>query len=237
MKNKKLLITVGGIALVGILTVVGIGITGKDKPSNADDIQQVESSTETQSTESNLVADTGDVKQEVASEAEEQIAMDNSKDEYVEGTEQAPSEQEKPSETPEQETPAPDFVVEAVNKTMYALQSVNLRQGPSADTAKVGDLTYAQEVTVTGVVHSYKGESCLWYQLSTGEFASGAYLTVNKPQQSTTDTDNSQEENTDTEIPEIKVDEDCIGDLDDLEHGDGSGGGGDYSDYDGDFRF
>lgn len=132
--------------------------------------------------------------EDFSAEAEEQIAMDNSKDEYVEGTEQAPS------ETPEQETPpAPDFVVEAVNKTMYALQSVNLRQGPSADTAKVGDLTYAQEVTVTGVVHSYKGESCLWYQLSTGEFASGAYLTVNKPQQSTNNNDNSQEESTSTE--------------------------------------
>lgn len=178
--------------------------------------------------------------EDFSAEAEEQIAMDNSKDEYVEGTEQAPSEtpEQKPEQTPEQETPpAPDFVVEAVNKTMYALQSVNLRQGPSADTAKVGDLTYAQEVTVTGVVHSYKGESCLWYQLSTGEFASGAYLTVNKPQQSTTDTDNSQEENTDTEIPEFIIPEEWGSGLDDVEHGDGSGGGGDYSDYDGDFRF
>lgn len=254
MKNKKIFMAVGAIALVCILAVVGITMQGNDKTPNADANQKAENSTDT-----NLIVDvelkeesTGndselennikdfdstngvviyETPEDFSAEAEEQIAMDNSKDEYVEGTEQAPS------ETPEQETPpAPDFVVEAVNKTMYALQSVNLRQGPSADTAKVGDLTYAQEVTVTGVVHSYKGESCLWYQLSTGEFASGAYLTVNKPQQSTTEDTNtdtgnsSQEESTNTEIPELKWDG---GSADDFEYG----GEGDASGNDSDFRF
>lgn len=71
-----------------------------------------------------------------------------------------------------------NYIVESITPmTLYATQTVNLRQGPSADDyVKVGSLAYNQQVTVTGIVHEYKGQAVLWYQLSTGEFCSGAYL-------------------------------------------------------------
>lgn len=80
--------------------------------------------------------------------------------------------------TPEP-TPEPDFVVKPIdNMILYASQDVNLRQGPSADDfAKIGSLSYRQQVTVIGEVREYKGESVYWYQLDSGEFVSAAYLT------------------------------------------------------------
>lgn len=83
MKNKKLIITVGSIAVVGIL-VAGISMLGKDKPSNADDIQQVESSTETQSTESTLIVD-ADIKDDAMVEMPD-VEQDSNTDNTQENT-------------------------------------------------------------------------------------------------------------------------------------------------------
>ena len=83
------------------------------------------------------------------------------------------------NEQPEQTVA--DYEVEPITATMYATQSVNVRQEPTVDSSKVGSKSYAEAVEVTGKVTSYKGESCLWYQLSDGTFVSGNYLTETKP--------------------------------------------------------
>ena len=71
-----------------------------------------------------------------------------------------------------------DYVVEEhAEQVMYATDVVNKRQGPNAkDYAEVGTLHVNEEVTVNGIVKTYKEETCLWYRLSTGEFVNGAYL-------------------------------------------------------------
>lgn len=82
-----------------------------------------------------------------------------------------------------------DYTVESIDeKTMYAQQSVNLRQGPSTEYDKVGSLSKNQSVTVTGKVTMNNGT---WYQLSTGEFVSANYLGADKvATQTPTNTDN-----------------------------------------------
>lgn len=82
-----------------------------------------------------------------------------------------------------------DYTVVSIDaKTMYAQQSVNLRQGPSTEYDKVGSLSKNRSVTVTGKVTMDSGA---WYQLSTGEFVSAKYLGADKVEtQEPTDTDN-----------------------------------------------
>ena len=54
------------------------------------------------------------------------------------------------SEASEPETNEPEFTVTELNATKYAIQSVNVRSGPSTDYDKIGGLTTNQEVQVTG---------------------------------------------------------------------------------------
>lgn len=80
-----------------------------------------------------------------------------------------------------------DFKVEDMEPTtMYALQKVNLRQGPSAeDFDKVGALKYAQSITVTGEVKEYKGEETNWLRAETEDgkevYVAAKYLSIYKP--------------------------------------------------------
>lgn len=105
---------------------------------------------------------------------EEEIAYINS-DDYNTAEEVT----EPVTEEPEQVVA--DYEVEPMTATMYATQSVNVRQEPTVDSSKVGSKSYAEKVDIIGKVTSYKGESCLWYQLSDGTFVSGNYLTETKP--------------------------------------------------------
>lgn len=74
------------------------------------------------------------------------------------------------------------FTVEELAPTnMYAKQSVNLRKGPSTDYEQVGKLSFAEEVSVTGIA------STGWYQVSyNGEYVycSNNYLGTTKPEAS-----------------------------------------------------
>ena len=109
--------------------------------------------------------------------------------------EPTPEPTEEPTPEPtveptEEPTPEPDFVVEPIEPmTLYATKTVNLRQGPSADDfAKIGSLSARQQVTVIGEVREYKGKSVYWWQLSTGEFVSAAYLSEKPIPESSTGT-------------------------------------------------
>ena len=106
--------------------------------------------------------------------SEEEIAYINS-DDYNTAEEVTEPVNEQPEQT------VADYEVEQMTATMYATQSVNVRQEPTVDSSKVGSKSYAEAVEVTGKVTSYKGESCLWYQTSDGTFVSGNYLTETKP--------------------------------------------------------
>lgn len=51
----------------------------------------------------------------------------------------------------EPETSEPEFTFTEVTATKYAVQSVNVRSGPSTDFDKIGSLSTNQEITVNGV--------------------------------------------------------------------------------------
>ncbi len=88
-----------------------------------------------------------------------------------------------------------DYTVTPMTATMYATQSVNVRQEPTVDSSKVGSKSYAETVEVTGKVTSYKGESCLWYQTSDGTYISGNYLSDTKPAVTTNKTNTGSTNN------------------------------------------
>nr|WP_300831314.1 SH3 domain-containing protein [uncultured Acetatifactor sp.] len=74
---------------------------------------------------------------------------------------------------------SPYTINEAVSGTMYARAAVNVRNQPSTDGEKVGQLTQGQEVTVTG-----QCEETGWYQIElNGEkaFVSNSYIVAEKP--------------------------------------------------------
>lgn len=75
----------------------------------------------------------------------------------------------------------PEYSYSDMNQTMYASQSVNVRNHPSTDGDKVGGLSAAQAVAVTG-----KCNETGWYRIeyNGGEaFVSDSYLVNEKPVQ------------------------------------------------------
>ena len=69
------------------------------------------------------------------------------------------------------------YTVTEMAATMYVKNSVNVRQGPGTEYAKVGNLAKGQQVTVTGQAGNG------WYQLDSGAFVSNKYLTDTAPAQ------------------------------------------------------
>lgn len=91
----------------------------------------------------------------------------------VEPTEQPT---EEPTEPVEEE---PQFTFTDLSATMYAKSSVNVRNQPNTDGEKLGGLSRAQEVAVTGQCNETG-----WYRISynSGEaFVSDSYLVYEKP--------------------------------------------------------
>ena len=92
------------------------------------------------------------------------------------------------------EVKEPEYSYSNMNQTMYALQSVNVRSLPSTDGDRVGGLSTAQEVTVTG-----KCNENGWYRIEYNgneAFVSGSYLIDEKPvQQEVVTKSNSSEGN------------------------------------------
>lgn len=70
-------------------------------------------------------------------------------------------------------------VDDSVIGTMYAKQSVNVRKGPSTDYEKIGNLSFAQEINVTGAADNG------WYQFDfDGQkgYVSNKYVAMEKPE-------------------------------------------------------
>ena len=69
------------------------------------------------------------------------------------------------------------YKVTAMEATMYVLQTVNTRSGPSSDYEKTGSLSKGQEIKIIGQADTG------WYQLENGSFVtnSSAYIGSTKP--------------------------------------------------------
>lgn len=187
-KLTKLFICIGIIAIIIFLFIV-VNKAISTKPVEVVEPEQLEteSISESEKTASEEIstesADTEDLQEntsnisEPAQEIEVHLIDEEVIDESVE-----PESSEAPVES---EAPVADYTVEEISATMYATQTVNVRDLPTTEGNKVGSKSYAEKVEVTGKVTSYKGEKCLWYQLSDGTFVSGNYLSNTKPAQQT----------------------------------------------------
>lgn len=92
-----------------------------------------------------------------------------------------------------------EYTYTDLDKTMYAKQSVNVRDLPTADGNKLGGLSHAQEVKVTGQCNETS-----WYRITFGDgvaYVSNSYLQDSKPEQQTATQNTTTETSTSTECP------------------------------------
>lgn len=111
-----------------------------------------------------------------------------STEEVTETTEQ-PATQETEQTEEQTETPAPTYTYTDLDKTMFAKQSVNVRSLPSTDGEKLGALSFAQEIKVTGQCNETK-----WYRIDYNgsvAYVSNNYLVDEKPVAQTTPSTNN----------------------------------------------
>ena len=147
-----------------------------EKPSQDDINYTSEEIEEEESTEQYEQSLTGNGTGDIYVPDEEDLAIE---DEATLAQQEAQEADEQIQSEPEQTTvEESDYTVTPMTEqTMYAQQSVNLRQGPSTEYDKVGSLSTNQSVTITGYAETASGK---WYQLSTGEFVSAKYLGTDK---------------------------------------------------------
>ena len=114
------------------------------------------------------------------------------------------------------EVQEPEYSYSGMNQTMYASQSVNVRNLPCTDGERVGGLSAAQAVVVTG-----KCNETGWYRIeyNGGEaFVSDSYLVNEKPvqQEPTTQpsgSSNSSDSGSDGSSVTVPSHEDTVGNL------------------------
>lgn len=119
-------------------------------------------------------------------------------------------------ESEEESVEEAEYSYSDMNQTMYASQSVNVRNLPSTDGDKVGGLSAAQAVAVTG-----KCNETGWYRIeyNGGEaFVSDSYLVNEKPvqQEPTTQpsgSSNSSDSGSDGSSVTVPSHEDTVGNL------------------------
>lgn len=201
-KLTKLFICLGIIAVLVVMFIIAhkaistkpVEIVETEKVVEPEQIEteaileSEETANEELSTEEISTETTDEIESAEAELTEEEIAYINS-DDYNTAEEVTEPVNEQPEQT------VADYVVEPITATMYATQSVNVRDLPTTEGNKVGSKSYAEAVEVTGKVTSYKGESCLWYQTSDGTFVSGNYLTDTKPAVTTNKTNTGSTNN------------------------------------------
>lgn len=190
MKYKKIKQT--GLCIACVLALAGCGSnsnTVAESQITSEIVETETASVETATEPATEVAESVETIESAEAElTEEEITYINS-DDYNTAEEVTEPVNEQPEQT------VADYEVEPITGTMYATQSVNVRQEPTVDSSKVGSKSYAEAVEVTGKVTSYKGESCLWYQTSDGTYISGNYLTDTKPAVTTNKTNTGSTNN------------------------------------------
>lgn len=171
---KKILIA----TLLGCLLLVGCGSNENEVTQENDVVESTSEVVEDTTTlESETIEDISTMENETI---EETFTMEN-ESETIEDTTTLESENvEEP--TPNEDV-APTYTFVDMNTTMYAKQSVNVRDIPSSDGNKLGGLTTNQEVVVSGQCNETS-----WYRIdyngSVG-YVSNNYLVSEKIEEPT----------------------------------------------------
>lgn len=164
MKKKALIslgIVIAVIAIAGTVYFIG-GNKEKDSTVNAVASIQQEETEENKETEieASSIAESETEESEI-----EESEIETSSVEEIESS----------SVQEETETVAEESDIIPLDKVMYAIKDVNIREGVSTEYAKIGSLTVNQEVMVTG-----QSKSTDWYEIGlsdgTKAYVSNQYL-------------------------------------------------------------
>ena len=144
--------------LLASLTVSMLTGCGQTETASTADTQTTETTAQPEEPEQAEEVVTETTKTEVASAEEPEATTEPSTEEVS----------PEPTEEPE---PTPEYTYTDMNATMYATQTVNVRNLPSTDGEKVGSLSANQEVNITGQA------STGWYRI---EYEGGTAYVSNK---------------------------------------------------------
>ena len=168
----KKFITIGAVLVLSLSMLAGCG----NSTSNEADTKTENEVIAEQSSEKNEeVAENSEAIAEVVPETETTDVVDEPED-VVETTEEVPENSEAVEEPV---APKTEYTYSALDKTMYAKSSVNVRDLPSTDGERIGGLSARQEVHVTGQCNETN-----WYRIDyNGEtaYVSNSYLVSEKP--------------------------------------------------------
>ena len=154
--------------LLASLTVSMLTGCGQTETASTADTQTTETTAQPEEPEQAEEVVTESTETEIASAEEPEATTEPSTEEVT------PELTEEPEPT---EEPAPEYTYTDMNATMYATQTVNVRNLPSTDGEKVGSLSTNQEVAITGQA------STGWYRIeyNGGEaYVSNKYLSDEK---------------------------------------------------------
>ncbi len=168
MKKRSLILTTAAVLALTLCMGCGGKTDTQDDALNTEIVEtDLSTETETVEDESTETDETGTAK-------------------TVDGTEDAENQtpaqdagQEDAEENETTETQAPAYTYTDKNQTMYAKSAVNVRSLPSTDGEKLGGLSKAQEITVTGQCNETG-----WYRIDfNGQagYVSSSYLVNEKP--------------------------------------------------------
>lgn len=148
MKRRFIILTA---TLLSILLLAGCGQT--ETTGNAD-TPITEASADATATQEQSTAQTPEPTVESTSVPTEESTIEPTEEPTPEPTEDPALESTEESTSAPTEDPTPEpqitYTYSDMNVTMYATQTVNIRNLPSTDGEKVGSLSTNQEVTVTG---------------------------------------------------------------------------------------
>lgn len=156
------------VLVVGVVTAFLCMGCGSDKEGTAK-----AESTEQQTTEeaTAIPEETIAPTPEATEEPREEVTIENEK------TEATPEPTEEPTPEPTEE-PVPQYTYTDMSATMYAQQTVNIRDLPDADGNKLGSLSTNDEITITGQCNETS-----WYRFEYNgsvAYVSNKYVDENK---------------------------------------------------------
>ena len=136
------------------------------------------STAETQTTETTAQPEEPEQAEEVVTETTEtEVASAEEPEATTEPSTEEPEANTEPSTEEVTEEPKPEYTYTDMSATMYATQTVNVRNLPSTDGEKVGSLSTNQEVAITGQA------STGWYRIQyngSEAYVSNKYLSDEK---------------------------------------------------------
>lgn len=136
------------------------------------------STADTQTTETTAQPEEPEQAEEVVTETTEiEVASAEEPEAITEPSTEEPEANTEPSTEEVTEEPKPEYTYTDMSATMYATQTVNVRNLPSTDGEKVGSLSTNQEVAITGQA------STGWYRIQyngSEAYVSNKYLSDEK---------------------------------------------------------